>query len=196
MIQTGSKVGRRTGWCVAAAVCATMLALSPTVALSQSQTTKKKAPPKPEPTSAELFEYIRGALLAYSPDDRVNDNLEVSIDPTFTILTIKQPDGHCDIFLSALDANTISWDVYDATDSSQTRAPMARMTVVSAAGKRARTCYDTDNNVDSSIPSTHARLLFSWDKIPESSGLQTKMTKAMKKLIKMSGGYTEKDIFK
>jgi hypothetical protein len=173
-----------------------MLALSPAGASSQSQTTKKKAAPKPEPTAAELFEYIRGALLAYSPDDRVNDNLEVSIDPTNAVLTIKQPDGHCDIFLSALDANTISWDVYDATDSAQTRAPLARLTIVSAAGKKARTCYDTDNNVDPAIPSTRVRILFSWDKIPESSGLQTKMTKAMKKLIKQSGGYAEKDIFK
>ncbi|HEY2470105.1 MAG TPA: hypothetical protein VGI45_20055 [Terracidiphilus sp.] len=191
-----NQVGRRTGLSLAACACAMMLALSPAGASSQSQTTKKKAAPKPEPTAAELFEYIRGALLAYSPDDRVNDNLEVSIDPTNAVLTIKQPDGHCDIFLSALDANTISWDVYDATDSAQTRAPLARLTIVSAAGKKARTCYDTDNNVDPAIPSTRVRILFSWDKIPESSGLQTKMTKAMKKLIKQSGGYAEKDIFK
>lgn len=191
-----SQVGRRKGLSLAAAICAITLILSPLAGQAQSQAPKKKAPPKPEPTAAELFEYVRGALLAYSPDDRVNDNLEVSIDPTNTVLTIKQPDGHCDIFLSALDANTISWDVYDATDSSQTRAPLARMTVVSAAGKTARTCYDTDNNVDPAIPSTRVRLLFSWDKIPESSGLQTKMTKAMKKLIKQSGGYAEKDIFK
>lgn len=190
------QVERRVGLSLAAGACAIALLLFPAAGLAQSQTPKKKAAPKPEPTAAELFEYIRGALLAYSAVDRVNDNLEVSIDPTNTILTIKQPDGHCDIFLSALDANTISWDVYDATDSSETRAPLARMTIVSAAGKRARTCYDNDNNVDPSIPSTHARFLFSWDRIPESSGLQTKMTKAMKKLIKQSGGYTEKDIFK
>lgn len=190
------QVGRRKGLSLVAGACAMLLVLYPTANTAQSQTHKKVSSPKPEPTSQELFEYIRGALLAYSPDDRVNDNLEVSIDPTNTILTIKQPDGHCDIFLSALDANTISWDVYDASDSSQTRAPLARMTVVSSAGKKARTCYDTDNDVDPAIPSTHARFLFSWDKIPESSGLQTKMTKAMKKLIKQSGGYAEKDIFK
>ena len=69
-------------------------------------------------------------------DDGANDNLEVSIDPTATVLTIKQPDGHCDIFLSGLDANTITWDVYDASDSMQTRAPLARMTVVAVAGKK------------------------------------------------------------
>lgn len=189
-----NQVERRVGVSLTAA-CAVILALLPAVGLAQS-TTKKKAAPKPEPTSAELFEYIRGALLAYSADDRVNDNLEVSIDPTYTILTIKQPDGHCDIFLSALDANTISWDVYDASDSSGSRAPLARMTVVSAAGKKARTCYDNDNNVDTTIATMYARLLFSWDKIPESSGLQTKMTRAFKKLIKQSGGYAEKDIFK
>lgn len=191
------QVRRRKSSSFAAVLCAITLTMSTVAGLAQSQTSKKKtAAPRPEPTAAELFEYVRGALLAYSPDDRVNDNLEVSIDPTYTVLTIKQPDGHCDIFLSALDANTISWDVYDATDSMQTRAPLARMTIVSTAGKRARTCYDTENNVDPSIPPTRARILFSWDKIPESSGLQTKMTKAMKKLIVKSGGYAEKDIFK
>jgi len=179
---------------LAAGAYATMLALSPAAGPAQSRTDKKGA--ASEPTSAELFEYIRGALLAYSADDRVNDNLEVSIDPTYTILTIKQPDGHCDIFLGALDANTISWDVYDASDSAETRAPLARLTVVSAAGKKARICYDNDNNVDPSIPTTYARILFSWDKIPANSGLQAKMTKAMKSLIKLSGGYAEKDLFK
>jgi hypothetical protein len=189
-------IRKRVGLSLVACGCAMLLALSPAPGLAQSQTTKKTAAPKPEPTSADLFEYVRGALLAYSADDRVNDNLEVSIDPTYTILTIKQPDGHCDIFLRSLDANTISWDVYDATDSAETRSPLARMTVVSSAGKKARTCYDNDNNVDTTIATTYARILFSWDKIPSSSGLQSKMTKAMKKLIKMSGGYAEKDLFK
>jgi hypothetical protein len=139
---------------------------------------------------------VHGKLLQYSPEDGVNDNLEISLDPTSTVLTIKQPDGHCDIFLSALDANTIAWDVYDATDSMQTRAPLARLTVDAIAGKKARTCYDTDNNVDPSIPSTRARILFSWDTIPDGSGFQAKFTKALKKLIKLSGGITDKDIFK
>lgn len=163
---------------------------------AQSEIHRKKAEPKPEPTSAELFEYIRGGLLEYSPTDRVNDNLEVSLDPTATVLTVKQPDGHCDIFLNALDANTITWDVYDASDSMQTRAPLARMNIVSIPGKKARTCYDNDNNIDPSVPTTHVRLLFSWDRIPDGSGFEAKMNKAVKKLIKMSGGYAEKDIFK
>jgi tetrahydromethanopterin S-methyltransferase subunit B len=134
-------------------------------------------------------------MLAYSPDDRVNDNLDVLIDPTATILTIKQPDGHCDIFLNALDPNTVTWDVYDASDSMQTRAPLARMTVVAVAGKRARTCYDMENNLDPSTPPGRVRLLFSWDRIPEGSGFQAKMTKAFKKLIAKSGGSAEKNIF-
>lgn len=190
------QVERRKGLSFAAAACAVVLALAPSALAGQTQTHKKKADPKPEPTSADLFAYVRGALIEYSPDDRVNDNLEVSIDPTATVLTIKQPDGHCDIFLGALDANTIAWDVYDASDSMQTRAPLARMTVISVAGKKARTCYDVDNNIDPSIPVTRVRILFSWDKIPEGSGFQAKMTKAIKKLITQSGGYAEKDIFK
>jgi len=191
-----NQVERRFGLSLAAGVCAAVLAMAAHPCAGQTNAPKKKGPPPHEPTSAELFDYIHGAMLAYSPADRVNDNLEISIDPTATVLTIKQPDGHCDIFLNALDANTIVWDVYDASDSMQTRSPLARLTVNAIAGKRARTCYDTDNNADPSTPSTRARILFSWGLIPDGSGFQTKFTKALKKLIKISGGMTEKDIFK
>jgi hypothetical protein len=188
-------VERRVGGVLAAACAAALLLFLPAVP-AQTTVPKKKTAPKPEMTSAELFSYIHGALLEYSADDRVNDNLDVSIDPTATVLTVKQPDGHCDIFLNALDANTIAWDTYDASDSMQTRAPLLRMTVVAMAGKKARTCYDLDNNVDSSTPPNRARLLFAWDKIQDGPGFQIKMMKAMKKLIALSGGSAEKDIFK
>ncbi|MGC1424238.1 MAG: hypothetical protein WA354_08110 [Terracidiphilus sp.] len=189
-------VERRAGSRLATGVCAAVLAIVVYPGSAQTSTHKKKAPPPHEPTSAELFDYMHGAMLAYSAEDQVNDNLEISIDPTATVLTIKQPDGHCDIFLSALDANTIVWDVYDASDSMQTRAPLARLTVDAIAGKKARTCYDADNNIDPSTPTSRARILFSWEKIPDGSGFQTKFTKALKKLIKLSGGMTDKDIFK
>jgi hypothetical protein len=203
------QVERRAGLRLAAGVCAVLLTVPVYANGGQDNSrlksmsgptstfhTHKKNGSEHEPTSAELFAYIHGAMLAYSPEDRVNDNLEISIDPTATVLTIKQPDGHCDIFLNALDANTIVWDVYDASDSMQARSPLARLTVDAVAGKKARTCYDTENNVDPSIPSTRARILFSWAMIPDGSGFQAKFTKALKKLIKMSGGMTDKDIFK
>ena len=189
-------VERRAGCLLAAGIFGALLAIAVPASLAQTETPKKKAKPKAEPTSAELFAYIRGALLEFSPDDRINDNLEVTIDPTATVLTVKQPDGHCDIFLSALDANTIAWDIYDASDSMEARQPLARLTVVSVAGKNARTCYDVDNQVDQTISGNRARLLFSWGKIPDGSGVQAKMTKALKKLIALSGGSAEKDIFK
>jgi hypothetical protein len=189
------QIDRRAGSVLAAMVCAAVIAIAVCPSAGQSSNHKKQ-PPAHDPTSSELFAYLHGKLLQYSPEDGINDNLEISLDPTSTILTIKQPDGHCDIFLSALDANTIAWDVYDATDSMQTRAPLARLTVDAAAGKKARTCYDTDNNVDPSIPTTRARILFSWDSIPDGSGFQAKFTKAFRKLIKLSGGVTDKDIFK
>jgi hypothetical protein len=192
-----NKVERWACLSLVAALYAGAMTLAVPLCVAQSKTTHaKKAAPKKEPTSAELFAYLRGALLEYSSDDGANDNLEVAIDPTATVLTIKQPDGHCDIFLNALDANTISWDVYDASDSMQTRAPVARLTVVSVAGKKARTCYDPENNVDPAINVTRARILFSWEKIPEGSGFQTKFTKAFKKLITQSGGGAEVSLFK
>jgi len=190
-----NRVERWASLLLGAVACAAVLAIAAADCHAQSATHKKVAP-KPELTSAELFAYIRGSLMEYSADDGANDNLEVSIDPTATVLTIKQPDGHCDIFLSSLDSNTMTWDVYDASDSMQTRAPLARMTVIATAGKKARTCYDTENNVDQSTPTTRARILFSWDRIPEGSGFQAKFSKAFKRLIRLSGGAEEKDIFK
>lgn len=212
-----NRVGRRVGLSLAAAACAAVLALWPqasaqcryvtctnsqaktptqTQTQGQTQTHKKKADPKPEPTSADLFEYIRGALIEFSPDDRINDNLDASLDPTATVLTIKQPDGHCDQFLSALDANTLVWDIYDASDSMNTRQPLLRLTVVSLPGKNARTCYDNENQVDAAVPGNRARFLFLLAKIPDQIPFQVKMSKALKKLIALSGGYAEKDIFK
>ncbi len=135
-----------------------------------SRNAEKKADPKPEPTAAELFEYIRGSLIEFSPDDRINDNLDASLDPTATVLTITQPDGHCDQFLSALDANTVMWDIYDASDSMTSRQPLLRLTVVSLPGKNARTCYDLENQVDAAIPANRARFLFLLAKIPDRSG--------------------------
>jgi len=184
-------------WACLSAICAAAMAWTAQPCVAQLKSTQsKKVAPKKEPTSAELFAYMRGVLLQYSADDGVNDNLEVAIDPTATVLTIKQPDGHCYIFLNALDANTVSWDVYDATDSMQTRAPLARLTVVSVAGKKARTCYDVENNIDPAPSATRARILFSWEKIPDGSGFQSKFTKALKKLITQSGGTAEANLFK
>lgn len=172
---------------MAAAACATVLALCPQARAqcryvtcttpqgptqtqtqtrahkqTQPQTQKKKADPKPEPTPAELFEYIRGSLIEFSPDDRINDNLDASLDPTATVLTITQPDGHCDQFLSALDANTLVWDIYDASDSMNTRQPLLRLTVVSLPGKNARTCYDQENQVDAAVPEIARGSCFCW----------------------------------
>ena len=49
--------------------------------LAQNAAPKKKAPPKPPPTPQELFEYVRSALILLSPDDGINDNVEVTYNP-------------------------------------------------------------------------------------------------------------------
>src|SRR3569833_1720530 len=104
-----NKVERWVCLSLASVLCAGVMTWAAPPCAAQSKTTQsKKATTKQEPTAAELFAYMRGSLLQYSSDDGANDNLEASIDPTATVLTIKQPDGHCDIFLNALDANTIS----------------------------------------------------------------------------------------
>ena len=176
-------------------ICAfALIALLPACS-AQTPAHKTKPAPKPEPTAQDLFEYVRGSLLAYGPDDGINDNLEVTLDGTGNIMTIKQPDGHCDQFLNALDANTLVWDVFDASDTQRTREQMLRLTVISVSGKTARTCYDNVNQVDPNVPSNRARFLFSLSKTDQMPDFKTKTAKAMKKLIVATGGAPEKNIF-
>jgi hypothetical protein len=158
------------------------------------QQTKKT--PKPEPTQDELFDYVRGKLLALTPSDGINDNLEVAFDPATSVLSIIQPDGRCDIFLSNIDTNSPIWEVFDPSDSYHTREDVLRLTLTSLSGKKARTCYDKNNQVDTNLASNHARLLFSVPKANAIPGFSEKMGKAIKKLIVLAGGAPEKDIFK
>lgn len=162
---------------------------------AQTATHKKKAPPKPEPTAPELFEYIRGALLSLSPQDGINDNVDVTYDVAKGILTVNQPGGHCDEFFGALDANDVVWDDFDPSDSRNTRERLVRVTMVSASGKTARTCYDKANEADPTVQANRVRLLFSFAKADQRLKFQDTMTKAIKKLIVLSGGAPEHDLF-
>jgi len=177
-----------------AILAAVVIAILPACS-AQTATHKKKPVPKPEPTAPELFEYIRGALLSLSPEDEINDNIEVTFDAATGVLTVKQPGGHCDDFFGALNANEIVWDDFDPSDSRNTRERLVRVTLVSVSGKTARTCYDKANNVDSTVPNNRVRLMFSYVKADQRPNFQEKMTKAIKKLIELSGGATEKDLF-
>ena len=178
-----------------AAMLAAVLIAVLLVCSAQTTPHKKKAPPKPEPTAPELFEYIRGALLSLSPEDGINDNLEVKYDLATNVMTVTQPGGHCDEFFGALNANEVVWDDFDPSDARNTRERLVRVTMVSVSGKTARTCYDKTNNVDTSDPTNRVRLLFSYVKADQRPKFQESMTKAIKKLIALSGGAAEKDIF-
>ena len=154
-----------------------------------------KREPKPEPTQQELFEYIRGKLLTLSPTDGFNDNLEVTFDPATSTLSITQPDGRCDIFVNALDTSSAIWEVMDLSDSSHTRGDLLRLTMTSSSGKKARTCYDNQNQVDKSISANRVRLVFAQNKANAVPDFTYNMTTAIKKLVVASGGAPEKKIF-
>jgi hypothetical protein len=62
-------------------------------------------------------------------------------------------------------------------------------------GKRARACYDTKGQPEAGLNTNRVRLLFSYAKSEQVSGFQDKMMKVVKKLIVLSGGAEEKDIF-
>jgi hypothetical protein len=151
--------------------------------------------PKPEPTQQELVEYLRGKLLSFSPSDGINDNAEVVFDPVTTALTITRPSGRCVNFLNALDANDITWEIYDPGDAHSSREELLRLSITSMSGKTARHCYDRQNRPDSGATSNRVRLLFSASQAKQSPGFQNDMTKAVKKLIVLSGGTPEKKLF-
>lgn len=153
------------------------------------------APKKPEPTQLELFDYVRGKLLALSPSDGINDNLEVVFDPGKSILSITQPDGRCDIDLSALDTNSTAWENFDPSDTYHSREDVLRLTITSLSGKKARTCYDNHGVLDPSLASNRARFLFSAPKSTSVANFPVTMGKAIKKLIVASGGAPEKTLF-
>lgn len=164
--------------------------------LSFAQTAShKKAPLKPEPTEPELVEYIRGGLLSLSPADGVNDNLEVRYDETNKVLTVVGPTGACDVFLTALDPNVAVWELFDPSDNDKTREKLLRLTVISTIDKAARTCYDKAGHVNPSLATNRARFLFSQPKADDYPQFQDRMAKAFKKLIALTSGTPQKDLF-
>jgi hypothetical protein len=172
-----------------------LLAIVPLCGAQTVHHKKAADPPKPEPTEPELVEYIRGALLALTPSDGMNDNLEVAYDTTTKVLTVAGPNGRCDFFISALDANNMVWDVFDPSDSDRTREKLLRLTMISTIGKPARTCYNNVSSVDPMMPTNRARFLFSEPKADEEANFQEHMATAFKKLIALDGGTAAKDLF-
>lgn len=171
-----------------AQICAAALVAVLPMCTAQTPTHKPKPEPKPEATAPELFEYVRSALLLLTPEDGVNDNIEVTFNWTTNVMTIEQPGGHCDLFMNALNGNDVAWDIFDPSDSHESREKLVRLTLVSVSGARARTCYDKAGREDGSVPSNRIRFLFAFTKADQWPGFQAKLTKALKRLIVLSGG--------
>ena len=75
------------------------------------------------------------------------------------------------------------------------REQILRLTLTSLSGKKARTCYDKNNQVDPSVPANRARLLFSLAMSNAVPGFTDKLGKAVKKLVALAGGSAEKELF-
>jgi len=150
---------------------------------------------KPDPTQQDIFDFVRGKLLALSPGDGFNDNVEVTFDAASSVLSITQPNGRCDIFLNAIDTNSATWEIFDPSDSYHQREDVLRITFTSLGGMKARTCYDKSNQVDPALAANRARLLFSLYKTNTVPKFTDTMGKALKKLIVQSGGAPEKKLF-
>jgi hypothetical protein len=177
-----------------ATIAALMIAVLPACP-AQSSTRGTRPDPKANAAAPELFEYVRSALLLLTPEDGVNDNQEVTMNWTTYVMTITQPGGHCDLYMNALNANDVAWDVFDPSDAHESREKLVRLTLVSVSGTRARTCYDKAGRADDSIPSNRIRFLFSYQKADQWPNFQSKLSKALKRLIVLSGGTSNKEVF-
>jgi hypothetical protein len=154
-----------------------------------------KAPPKPEPTQLELVEYLHGMLLSLSAGDSIHDNQDVEFNQATNTLTVIQPMGRCDNAMGSLNANSISWDTFDPSDRNDVHAELLRVTIASSLGKTARVCTDKNGKPDTTAAANRVRLVFSAPKAEQFPDFQTKMTKALQKLIGLSGGTAEKELF-
>ena len=183
---------RRIG--IAATIAAVLIAVLPACS-AQTPTHSARPDPRANAGAPELFEYVRSALLLLTPEDGVNDNQEVTMNWTTNVMTIAQPGGHCDLYMNALNANDVAWDMFDPSDSHETREKLVRLTLVSVSGTRARTCYDKAGRVDESVPANRIRFLFSYQKADQWTNFQSKLAKALKRLILLSGGVEAKERF-
>ncbi len=179
---------------MAAVVAMAMVAVLPACS-AQTSTRSGSQEPKATASAPELFEYVRSALLLLTPEDGVNDNQEVTMNWTTNVMTIAQPGGHCDLYVNALNPNDVAWDVFDPSDAHESREKLVRLTLVSVSGTKARTCYDKADRVDESVPTNRIRFLFSYQKADQWPNFQAKLTKALKKLIVLSGGTENKEKF-
>ena len=177
-----------------ATIAAVMISVLPACP-AQSSARGPRSEPKANASAPELFEYVRSALLLLTPEDGVNDNQEVTMNWTTYVMTIAQPGGHCDLYMNALNANDVAWDVFDPSDAHESREKLVRLTLVSVSGTKARTCYDKAGRVDDSIPSNRIRFLFSYQKADQWPNFQSKLSKALKRLIVLSGGTENKEVF-
>jgi hypothetical protein len=167
---------------------------TPVVAPVKATGHHKMGEPQLQASQQDIFDYIRGKLLSLSPSDGLNDNLEVTFDPASSVLSVTQPDGHCDIFLDGIDTNSALWETVDPSEPYHTRPAVLRVTMNSRAGKRARVCYNTDGKIDLKMASNRARLLFSLSKAEAVPDFTEKMDKAFKKFVVLSGGAPEEKI--
>jgi hypothetical protein len=174
------------------------LALPPAQPLppeKKAKHSKVSAEPVPAFTQQELADYLRGKLLAASPSDGINDNLEVKFDPFHSTLTVIQPTGRCDLFLGALDTNNLSWDIFDPSGGSNPGRDLLRLSATSVSGKPARACFDEKGRPERGISTNRVRLLFSLAKAESVPGFQDKIMKTVKKLIILAGGVEGKELF-
>ncbi len=171
------------------------LPLPTTAAKTTKHAKAVAAEPSSEPTQPELVEYLRGKLLTLSPSDGINDNVEVKFDPSTGTLTVIQPMSRCDQYLGALSSSNISWDVFDPSGGNNSGRELLRLTATSVSGKTARACFDDKGRPERGTSTNRVRLLFSLAKSEQIPGFEGKMSKAMKKLIVLSGGVEEKELF-
>ena len=96
----------------------------------------------------------------------------------------------------ALDANDVVWDDFDPSDSRNTRERLVRVTHgLRERQNGAEPATTRPIRLIPAIPTNRVRLLFSFAKADQRPKFQDTMTKAIKKLIALSGRRSANTIF-
>ena len=160
-------------------------------------TAQRKPEPKPEPTAQELFEYVRSALILLSPDDGINDNLEVTFNPATQLDDRNAARRPLRSISRMRSTQTMSaWDVFDPSDASRVpRTALAPYTGLRQRQEGAEPATTRQNKSMQALPANRVRLLFSLSQGGPVAQLPGQIVKGLQESHRAERCRTREDIF-
>lgn len=169
------------------------------------QTAVKQKPLKSSPAKVyeedswgidQLLDYIKIQLFLHNSqpvvatkNNRGNVNQDFGYDRETTVIALTYADqSKCAFYLKKLDANYITWDIFDPNLEGDFINKILRMTIPGISGELCRACFDSDGTPNTKIDMHVARFLFDITTIEDVESFKKKMERVVARLIKLTGG--------